>query len=59
MHFIDENLDAYVRACTSPESQLLIKINRETHLEVLQPRMLSGHLQGRFLSMLSKMIRPK
>ncbi|MBM3161032.1 MAG: class I SAM-dependent methyltransferase [Bacteroidetes bacterium] len=59
MHFIDENLDAYVRACTSPESQLLKKINRETHLEVLQPRMLSGHLQGRFLSMLSKMIRPK
>lgn len=58
MQFIDEKLDAYACAHTSPESELLRKINRETHLEVLQPRMLSGHFQGRFLSMLSKMIGP-
>ncbi len=58
MQFIDEKLDAYACAHTSLESELLRKINRETHLEVLQPRMLSGHFQGRFLSMLSKMIRP-
>ena len=58
MQFIDEQLDTYTCAHTSPESELLRKINRETHLEVLQPRMLSGHLQGRFLSMLSKMIQP-
>lgn len=58
MQFIDEQLDAYACAHTSPESELLRKINRETHLEVLQPRMLSGHFQGRFLSMLSKMIQP-
>ena len=56
MHFIDDSLDAYVCQHTSPESDLLQRINRETHLEVLQPRMLSGHFQGRFLSMLSKMI---
>ncbi len=59
MEFIDEKLDDYCGEHTSPEDQLLDKINRETHLEVLQPRMLSGHLQGRFLSMMSKMKQPK
>ena len=58
MEFIDESLDIYVCNHSSEESILLKKINRETHLEVLQPRMLSGHFQGRVLSMLSKMIRP-
>ncbi|MDO7610554.1 MAG: O-methyltransferase [Crocinitomicaceae bacterium] len=43
---------------TTKESELLNKIDRETHLEVLRPRMLSGHFQGRILSMLSKMISP-
>ena len=41
-----------------PEPELLKKIDRETHLKVLMPRMLSGHYQGRVLSMLSKMISP-
>jgi predicted O-methyltransferase YrrM len=59
MQFIDEALDAYVCDHTSPASDLLNKINRDTHIEVLQPRMLSGHFQGRLLSMLSKMIRPE
>jgi caffeoyl-CoA O-methyltransferase len=58
MEFIDPNLDKYVSFHTSSEEELLQKINRETHLEVLQPRMLSGHFQGRVLSMLSKMIKP-
>ena len=58
MEFIEESLDRYVCSHTSGENELLKKINRETHLEVLQPRMLSGHFQGRVLSMLSKMIRP-
>jgi predicted O-methyltransferase YrrM len=58
MEFIDPLLDKYVCEHTSNESDLLKKINRETHLEVLQPRMLSGHFQGRVLSMFSKMIRP-
>jgi len=58
MEFIAEELDNYVCAHTTEESELLKKINRETHLEVLQPRMLSGHFQGRVLSLFSKMIQP-
>ncbi|WP_258105273.1 O-methyltransferase [Marinoscillum sp. MHG1-6] len=58
MEFLDKDLQAYVEAHTDPESELLYRINRETHLEVLKPRMLSGHLQGRVLSMLSHMIKP-
>ena len=59
MEFISDDLASYVEHHTQGESTLLHKINRETHLEVLRPRMLSGHLQGRVLSMLSKMISPK
>jgi caffeoyl-CoA O-methyltransferase len=59
MEFIDEKLDNYVCAHTSVESELLYTLNRETHLKILQPRMLSGHFQGRVLSMFSKMIQPK
>lgn len=58
MEFIDDRLLAYSEAHTSPESPLLKKINRATHAEVLRPRMLSGHLQGRLLSIISGMIRP-
>lgn len=58
MEFLDAQLDAYIAAHTSPEPEPLHALNRETHLKVLQPRMLSGHLQGRVLSMLSHMIRP-
>tara|TARA_B100000508_G_C11449700_1_gene273328 strand:- start:310 stop:951 length:642 start_codon:yes stop_codon:yes gene_type:complete len=59
MEFLDEKLEAYVEKYTSPESKLLQDLNRETWAKVLIPRMLSGHLQGRVLSMLSHMIRPK
>lgn len=59
MDLIDEKLQAYSEDHTTEESALLDKINRETHLSVLMPRMLSGHLQGRLLSMISKMLRPK
>ena len=59
MEFIDEKLDAYCCDHTSNESALLAKLNRDTHVKILQPRMLSGHFQGRMLSMLSKMIRPE
>jgi caffeoyl-CoA O-methyltransferase len=41
------------------ETELLRELNRETHLKVLSPRMLSGHLQGRFLSMISHMLQPE
>ena len=59
MEFLDEDLERYIEQHTSEESLLLKKINRETHVEVLKPRMLSGHLQGRLLSMVSKLIQPK
>lgn len=58
MEFIDQELSKYAESNTSEESELLRKINRETNLEVLMPRMLSGQLQGRFLAMISKMIKP-
>jgi caffeoyl-CoA O-methyltransferase len=59
MEFLDPRLDEYATRHTTKESELLQKVNRETHLEVLQPRMLSGHLQGRYLSMISKVHQPK
>jgi predicted O-methyltransferase YrrM len=59
MEFINDELASYVEAHSQVENELLKKINRETHLEVLRPRMLSGHLQGRVLSIFSKMIAPK
>jgi predicted O-methyltransferase YrrM len=59
MEFISAELDTYCCDHTSPESLLLAKLNRDTHVRILQPRMLSGHFQGRVLSMLSKMLQPK
>lgn len=59
MEFLPNDLQKYVENHTEPEPDLLNQINRETHLQVLKPRMLSGHLQGRILSMLSHMIGPK
>lgn len=59
MNFISSELEQYVHQHTKPESGVLEELNRETYLKVLQPRMLSGHLQGRVLSMISKMIRPE
>lgn len=59
MEFIDKQLDDYVCAHTTNEPPLLADLNRKTHLSVLKPRMLSGHFQGRLLSMFSQMIRPK
>lgn len=58
MEFIDERLQRYCEQHTDPEPGVLKRINRETHLKVLKPRMLSGHFQGRVLSFLSKMQRP-
>ena len=51
-------LNKYSETHTTAESQLLNRINRETYAGVHMPRMLSGHLQGRFLAMISRMIRP-
>ena len=53
------NIFDYIEQHTSPESDILKQITRSTYLEVINPRMLSGHVQGRVLSMLSQMIQPK
>lgn len=58
MEFFDEEVLAYVEQQSEEESELLKQIHRETYLQVLKPRMLSGHLQGRVLAMFSKMIAP-
>nr|WP_315124822.1 O-methyltransferase [uncultured Capnocytophaga sp.] len=59
MHFISEDLENYATEHSENEPILLQELSRRTHLKVLQPRMLSGHLQGRLLSLLSKLICPK
>jgi caffeoyl-CoA O-methyltransferase len=59
MNFLPEEIAAYTEAHSQDESPVLKELNRETQAHVLMPRMLSGHLQGRVLAMLSKMIAPK
>ena len=52
-------LEQYIRDHSSPEEELLHELDRETNLRVIQPRMLSGHIQGRLLEMLVRMLRPR
>ena len=59
MHFISEELEDYAALHSENEPELLAALNRETHQKILQPRMLSGHFQGRVLSMISKLVNPK
>lgn len=59
MEFLPKNIDDYACLHSQEENQVLKDLNRETWAKVLIPRMLSGHLQGRTLSMFSKMIKPK
>ncbi|MBI9033750.1 MAG: class I SAM-dependent methyltransferase [Bacteroidales bacterium] len=56
---IDVELERYAENHTSEEENLLYQLNRETHLKVLLPRMLSGKVQGKFLKFVSQMIQPK
>ncbi|NBW28341.1 MAG: O-methyltransferase [Flavobacteriaceae bacterium] len=58
MHFISQELEDYIEKHSEKEPDLLAALNKETYQKVLLPRMLSGHFQGRVLSMLSKLIRP-
>ena len=58
MNFLDQKIEEYVQNHTTEEPELLRQLNRETYAKILMPRMLSGHLQGRVLSMFSHMIRP-
>lgn len=59
MEFIDQALLNYSEKHSEAESALLYQLNRETHLKVNSPRMLSGHLQGRFLSFISTLLQPQ
>lgn len=59
MHFIPESIDDYVVQHSENEPELLQQLTRETYQKILQPRMLSGHYQGRLLSMISKLVRPR
>lgn len=59
MHFLSDALQNYITDHSETEPELLRALTRETHLKVIQPRMITGHYQGRVLSMLSKLIRPK
>lgn len=59
MDLVDKKLGDYCALWSKEESPLLKEINRQTHLQTLLPNMLSGHLQGMFLSMISKMLTPK
>lgn len=59
MDFLPQAIQQYVEQHTDAESPLLHELTRETHQKILMSRMISGHLQGRVLSMLSHMIRPE
>lgn len=59
MDFLPNNISEYSEMYTSGESPLLHELNRQTHIRTTRPRMLSGHLQGRFLAMLSHWIKPQ
>lgn len=59
MDFLPPDISTYAETYTSPERVLLHQLNRNTRAQVMAPRMLSGHVQGRFLSMISWMIRPR
>ena len=59
MNFLPEDIENYTASHSEKESDLLEELNHETWEKILNPRMLSGHLQGRILSMLSHMVKPK
>lgn len=59
MHFLPEKIDNYATQHSEDEPILLQELAKKTFLNVLQPRMLSGHFQGRLLSLLSKLVQPK
>jgi caffeoyl-CoA O-methyltransferase len=58
-NLIPENLQQYCNTFTTSENEVLKNLDRHTNANILQPRMISGHFQGRFLSMISHMIKPK
>ena len=59
MHFLSPSLENYIAQHSQKEPPLLTELTRETHLKVVRPRMITGHYQGRVLSLLSKLVAPK
>lgn len=59
MRLLPDEIEQYAKDFSSPESSILEKLNRETHIKVMMPQMLSGHIQGNFLKMWSHMAKPK
>ncbi len=59
MQFLPKEIEEYTKKFSAPENEVLKDLNRETHLHVMMPQMLSGHIQGNFLKMFSYMLRPK
>ena len=59
MEFLPKKIEEYALAHTDPENKLLAKLNRETWAKVMKPRMLSGNMQGRVLSLFSKLTNPE
>ena len=59
MDFLPENIQKYISDNSQSESIILKELNRYTYTNVILPRMLSGHIQGRFLSMISKLVNPE
>ena len=59
MEFISKELSEYIRLNSDEEPKLLQRLSEATHQKTIPPRMLSGHMVGRFLSLISKLIRPK
>ena len=59
MRFLPEEIENYAALHSLKEDEVLQQLNRETHLNILMPQMISGHIQGNFLRMMSFMIKPK
>ena len=59
MKFLPDIIEDYAAKFSSPEDAVLSALNRETHLKIMLPQMLSGHIQGNFLKMMSHMLQPK
>ena len=59
MDFLDKSIEKYAESLSDSESELLAEIHKYTLSKVHQPRMISGHLQGRFLSFVSRMVKPE
>lgn len=52
-------LERYIESFSQPEDDLLTELDRQTHLRMVQPRMISGHIQGRIIEMVTRMLRPR